>query len=44
MRTVGESLTGARIRGYIERHPSDTSGVDDKEHDDGHDDGQLDLF
>jgi hypothetical protein len=37
---VGESLTGATIRRYIERHQADTSGVDENEQDDG----QLDLF
>jgi putative transposase len=40
VRTVGESLTGATIRRYIERHQADTGGVDENEQDDG----QLDLF
>ena len=37
VRTVGESLTGATIQRYIERHQADDTAADQ-------DDGQLDLF
>ena len=40
VRTVGESLSGATIRGYIERHPADNTTEDQ----DDQDEGQLDLF
>jgi putative transposase len=40
VRTVGESLTGATIRRYIERHQADDAAEDQDEQSAG----QLDLF